>query len=432
MHYNTTGVTFPGIPFILIGFNEHIAWSLTNVGGDAVVDWYNETIHPNGTHYYYNGSWYKINTYKTSIYVKGGSIVEFTIRETIHGPILTDIISNKYSDEHPGIHLSLKWTGTHTPLDGTYNIIKAIYGINRASNWTQFNNSLAYWDAPPQNFVYADDQGNIAMTVAGAFPIRKQGVSGNPDGNLTGRFIQPGDGTGEEWAGFIPYGKVPQSLNPKQCYLASANQRSINSSYPYYLGTNSWDPGYRAREINRILKSKNNFTMDDFKAMQADNYDYSASQFLPIIIDVWNYSLSKGDKYTSDVKEAMDELYKWYKSDQKFIMNRSWIGPTIYWKWLDFYQKNTWDDEFSNWGTTGLKYPDIKILEKITKNEPNSKWFNDTTISGTQDRNYTIIKSINDTIEWLKQNVGPDISQWVWGSIHKIYFEEYKHFAWRF
>ncbi len=421
--YNTTGVTFPGIPLIIIGHNDHIAWSLTNVGGDSAVDWYNETISANGTHYYYDGKWHKIKVYSSPIPVKGGKIVSFSHRETIHGPLLTDLISNKYSEEHPNVNLALKWAGINTPLDGSYNSIRAIYGINKASNWTEFNESLKYWDTPPQNFVYADDQGNIAMTVAGAHPIRKQGVSGTPNGSLTGRFIQPGDGTGEEWAGFIPYGQIPQSLNPKQCYLASANQRSINANYPYYLGTNSWASGYRAREINRVLRSKDNFTMEDFKKLQADNYDYSASQFVPILVQVWNYSRAKGDKYTDDVIAAMNEIYKWNKSDQRFVMNRSLIAPTIYYKWIELYQKNTWSDEFSDWNATGLKFPAITILENLTKNDPNSIWFNDTSIAGTQDRNYTLIKTLNDTVDWLKSKLGSDISKWTWGNAHKVYFE---------
>ena len=419
--YNTTGVTFPGIPYIIIGHNDHIAWSLTNVGGDSAVDWYNETS--NGTHYYYNGKWQKFSEYHEIINVKSGSPISFTVRETVHGPVMTDLISHKYINENLGVCLTMKWSGTHTPLDGTYNIIKAIYGINKAKNWTEFNESLKYWDSPPQNFVYADDQGNIAMTVAGAHPIRKQGVLGTPNGTLTGRFVQPGNGTGEEWAGFIPYGKIPQSFNPKQCYLVSANQRSINESYQYYLGTNSWDPGYRAREINRVLRSKNNFTMDDFKKLQSDNYDYSASQFVPILIKVWNYSISKGDTYSADIQVAMSKIYQWNKSDNRFIMDRYLIAPTIYWKWIELYQQNTWSDEFTNWGAVGLKFPAISILENITKNDPNSVWFNDTSIHGTQDRNYTMLKTLNETVDWLKSNIGSNINKWTWGNVHKIYFE---------
>ncbi|MBD3230132.1 MAG: hypothetical protein GF329_18280 [Candidatus Lokiarchaeota archaeon] len=423
MRYNTTGVTFPGIPLIIIGHNDHIAWSLTNVGGDGAVDFYDETINSNGTQYYYNNTWHPINVHTPKIDIKGGSSVIITVRETIHGPIISDILSDEYFNEYPKSNLSLKWSGLHTPLDGTYNVVEAVYGINRASNWTQFNESLALWDSPPQNFVYADDQGNIAMTVAGAHPVRKQGVSGTPDPMLTGKLVQPGNGTGEEWAGFIPYGKVPQALNPDQCYLASANQRSINASYPYYMGSNSWASGYRAREINRILRSRDNFTLDDFKNLQADNYDYSASQFVPILIDVWNYSINSGDTYSSDVMQAMNELYKWNQSDQKFIMNRSLIAPTIYWRWIDIYESNTWGDEFSNWSANGLKLPDIKILENLTKYVPDSIWFNDTAIADTQTRNYTMLKTLNDTVDWYKTNYDPDVSNWEWGDVHKIYFE---------
>jgi penicillin amidase len=104
-------------------------------------------------------------------------------------------------------------------------------------------------------------------------------------------------------------------------------------------------------------------------------------------------------------------------------MNRTLIAPTIYWKWIELYQINTWKDEFVDWDAYGLKFPDVKILENLTKNDPNSIWFNLTTAAGTQDRNYTLLKALNDTVDWYIANYDADVSTWIWGNVHKIYFE---------
>jgi penicillin amidase len=420
---NVTGVGFPGTPFILLGHNEHISWSLTNTGGDSVIDYYDETM--NDTHYYYDSQWIPIEFINSPIEVKGGNSIPFIIRKTVHGPIITDLLDTMYSDSYRKINLSIKFNALEIPSNGKYNSFKALYEVGKAKNWSQYNQGLSYWDAPAQNFVYADNEGNIAMNVAGLLPIRKQGINGELNGNLTGTFVQPGNGTGEEWGNFIPYNELPQILNPDQCYLASANQRPINDEYPYYLGSNSWSNGYRARRINEFLRSSETFSIEDMKKLQSDNFDYAASQFIPILIETWNYSLKIGQKYDSDTIQAMNELYAWNKSDDKFIMNRSLIAPTIWWRWIYLYEENTWKDEFSKWDALGLSLPAITILENLTKNEPNSNWFNDTNLPNTQDRNYTLLKSLNDTVEWLTTNLGSieNIENWVWGSAHQILFE---------
>ncbi|MBD3229776.1 MAG: hypothetical protein GF329_16460 [Candidatus Lokiarchaeota archaeon] len=421
LKYETHGVGFPGVPFLVIGHNAHIAWTLTNTGGDSIVDYYNETV--NDTHYYYNSEWNPLKIFEIPIDIKGGKKVYFTVKETCHGPLISDLLDNSYFNEYPHNDISIKILSNNLPRNGRYCAYKTLYGINRACNYSVYNESLSFWDSPAQNFVFADKNGDIAMNIAGAFPIRKKGVSGAPDGNLTGRFVQPGNGTGEEWAGFIPYSELPQILNPSQGYLASANQRPINGSYPYYLGTNSWSNGYRARRINDVLRNKDKFSVNDMKSLQAENYDYSVSQFLPILIETWNYSINAGETFSSEVRRAMNELYEWNLSEQRFIMNRSLIAPTIYWKWIELFEYNTWSDEFADWSVSGLKLPDIKILEYVTKFERDSKWFNDTRVAGTQDRNHTLIKSLNDTVDWLKINLNSDINKWKWNSAHKVFFQ---------
>ncbi|MHA1650108.1 MAG: penicillin acylase family protein [Candidatus Helarchaeota archaeon] len=421
--YNCTGVTFPAAPVILIGHNDHIAWSLTNVGGDSHVDFYEEML--NGTHYYFNGSWHPLKTYEEVIQVKGGPSVTFTVRETIHGPLITDhdLVVNLTKKGFPACNISLKWTGTNVDLNGNFsNEMVALYKMNKATNFAEFNKGLRYFGAM-QNVVYADDSGTIAMTVTGPFPIRKQGVTGVANGRLKGNVIQNGTGVGEEWAGFIPFNELPREINPSRCWVSSANQPSINGSYPYYIGENTFDRGYRARRINSLLQSKAKFTIDDFKTFQLDIYDFSASQFLPILLDVWNYSVNvQGKTYDPLVADAMNELFKWNQSDQRYLFNKSWIAPTIYDQWIRTFEQDTWD-EFSAWGASGLRLPPVGILENLTKFQPDSRWFDDNSTAGTiEGRNYTMLKSFNETVAYLQANYG-SIENWVWGNHHQIYVE---------
>jgi len=413
--YNCTGCTFPAAPVILIGHNDHVAWSLTNIGGDAHVDFYEEKLNKIGTQYYFNGSWRTLNTYTETINVKGGPSDSIIVRETIHGPLITDLVANLTGRGFA--NLSLKWTSTSPDLKvgGNYsNEFKGLYLMNKATDFTSFNEGLR-WFGAMQNVVYADDKGNIAMTVSGPFPIRKQGVNGTADGKLKGNIVQNGTGIGEEWAGFIPFNQLPREINPSRCWVSSSNQLSINGSYPYYIGQNTFDDAYRARRIKALLTSKNDFTLTDFEAMQGDNYDYSASQFLPILISAWNYSINKEHKtYDQTVKDAMNILYGW-----NYIVDKNYIAPTIYEKWLEKFQANTWD-EFTFFGAGSLRKPMITILENLTKFDQYSKWFDMNNTPAIESRNDTMLLSLNQTVAWLQANYGA-MANWVWGNHHKIY-----------
>lgn len=418
--YNCTGVTFPAAPVILIGHNDHLAWSLTNIGGDSHVDFYEEKL--NGTHYYYNDSWHPLKTYPETIKVKGAANRIITVRETVHGPLITDhdLVVNVTRKGLTATDISLKWTGTHVTFgDNFSNEFRALYEMNKADNMAEFNEGLR-WFGAMQNIVYADDQGNIAMTVTGPFPLRKQGVSGAPDGSLKGDVVQNGTGVGEEWAGFIPFAELPREINPSRGWVGSANQWSISgSAYPYYIGENTFDDGWRCRRIQDLLEASNSFTVADFKTMQLDTYSYSASQFLPILIDVWNYSVNvNGTIYDQTTQNAMDILTAWNGS---FLFDKTLVAPTIWDEYLRTFETNTWD-EFSAVSASGLRKPGITVLENLTKYYPDSKWFDDNSTVEVEGRNHTMLKSLNETIATLVTRYGA-ISNWVWGNHHHIFVE---------
>ena len=425
--YNCCGVGFPGTPVILIGHNEHVAWSLTNIGSDTFVDFYEEKL--NGTHYFFNETWRPLTTYNEVIKVKGSSDVSLTVRETIHGPLITDhdLVTNMTERGFGAVDISLKWVGRNTGLTGNFsNAIKAVYKWNKATNFTEFSDGLRHFDGM-QNIVYADDSGTIAMTVTGIYPIRS--LNGTINNKLRSDVVQNGTGVGEEWAGFVPFNELPREVNPSRCWVSSCNQPSINGSYDYYIGENTFDQGYRARRINDLLESKALFDIDDFKAFQLDDYAFSASQFLPILLDAWNDSVNGGQTYEPAVEAAMNELFAWNQSSQRYQFKKDLVAPTIYRQWFRTYKQNTWD-EFSAYGASGLRLPPNGILENLTKFQPDSMWFDDNSTTGPPERrNYTMLKSFNETVAYLQSWCGNDMIYWKWGNQNKIYVEHLTGFS---
>lgn len=271
---DVTGVSFPGTPGIIIGHNQHIAWGLTNAVSD-VQDLYIEKFNPeNPDQYEYQGKWEEAEIIREEIQVKGQDqpVIE-KVRITRHGPILTS--SQQTSDgkedvaKTGDVPLALRWVGLEQ-----CNIISAVPKLNRATNWEEFRAALRDWDLPPQNFVYADQQGNIGYIMAGAIPIRNQGQALLPSPGWTGDY---------EWTGYIPFDELPQTYNPEQHFIATANNRVVDDNYPYYI-THEWLNGYRAQRIRDLLKSKDKLTLADMAKIQSDQYSLPATEIVPYLL----------------------------------------------------------------------------------------------------------------------------------------------------
>ena len=233
--FDATGVSVPGLPGILIGHNQHIAWSLTDAQNQATM-FYAEQA--KGDEYFWDGAWRKMSVVKYSIAVRGASTVHLAVDITVHGPIMTQA----------GQTMAVDWMGNIPSPD-----LQAMLGVDQASDFQQFKAALASWYAPSQNFVYADDAGNIGAISAGYYPQ----VAKNCQPWL------PMSGAGAcDVTGVIPYAAVPQAYNPPTHMIATANQRQVTAAYPYYIGTSAdfFDPGYRSATIYAGLRSGASFT----------------------------------------------------------------------------------------------------------------------------------------------------------------------------
>ncbi len=259
---HVAGVTSPGIPGIVIGHNERIAWGFTNVGPD-VQDLYIEKFDPeNPKRYLTPQGWRDAEVRREEIKVRKNytsadvDTVTLDVTVTRHGPIVLEKDSKRYA---------LHWTA----LDPKLNRADSIFTLGRARNWKDFSEALRTFTAPTQNIVFADADGHIGYHAAGVVPIRKSG-----DGSV------PYDGSTDagEWVSYIPTEKLPQVYDPPSGIIVTANQRIVGTDYPYFL-THSWAQPYRARRIWDLLSQNNKLTMEDFRKIQGDVYSIGLSSF---------------------------------------------------------------------------------------------------------------------------------------------------------
>lgn len=258
--YHAAGVTLPGMPYVIAGHNEHVAWGFTALYAD-VQDLYHEKLDGKGNYENNTGAWKPLAIDHQVIHVRGGKDVTVDVQSTDHGPLLNPIFKK------PQPPIALKWT----IYDPALNSIP-LYAMNTASNWIDFNASLQQWDWPTQNLVYADDQGHIAYHAIGKVPIRgsEHKLFGKPiPHETTGPKNEWGDSTAN--LTYIPFENLPNAADPPSGFLATANSRVTTEKNPYPLSLEWIDP-YRAERIYKVLQGRNKLTPKDMLALQTDIY----------------------------------------------------------------------------------------------------------------------------------------------------------------
>lgn len=313
---NCYGVSLQGVPGIAIGFNENIAWGLTNVGQD-VSDWYRlQWTNPERTKYSLDGEIREVQKRVEVIHIKGKEPLLDTVRYTVWGPVVYD-----YDKEHPLRDCALRWITHDQPAPDAPNIF--IF-LNAGKNYEDYRRALAAYDCPAQNFVFATRTGDIAITVQGRFPVRA------PE---QGRFVQDGSRWSNAWIDYIPSDRVPAMKNPSRGFVFSANQHSTPPSYPYYYLSGDFDD-FRGRHIYDRLTAMKNATADSMKTMQLDNFSQRAADALPAML-----RLLDQNKLDADGRKMTAELAAWdfrYEADA--------TAAPLFEVWFDSCYQKTWDE----------------------------------------------------------------------------------------
>ncbi|MHA2433547.1 MAG: penicillin acylase family protein, partial [Candidatus Thorarchaeota archaeon] len=397
---DVTGVTFAGMPGVILGHTEHVAWGFTNVGAD-VLDIFVEELNPGNTdQYMYNGQYRDFDIVDESIYTKEGTISPFEVKVSVHGPLIDSVTTTYDRDTETNPNLAMRWTGS----DVIHNIL-AIGLMNKMSDLDSYYDAVYWWDIPAQNIIYADDQGNIALTVCGRYPVRS-----GYDGSYPVQALNDSIG----WVGNIPYAYIPRTVNPSQGYIQSANQLSIDmSTYGFEL-LGPYADGYRGRRIDYLLANDDNVTMDDMKRFHADSLEVRAQEIVPYVVDAW---ANEGDG-----NATIEEIVGWL-DDWDYVMEPDERAPTV-WMFLRSAIHYETLDEVRSIDST-LPSPRTPVLEEFIRTN-NAYYFDDHTTTGVvETRDEILVRALYRTLDDIVADTafGSDMTNWEYGNKHFVYYD---------
>ncbi|MEJ0067400.1 MAG: penicillin acylase family protein, partial [Pseudomonadota bacterium] len=316
-----TGATVAGVPFHILGQNDHIAWGMTTTGADTQ-DLFVEHVAAGDPGAYETADGPRaFETRTETIHVHGGDDVAITVRTTRHGPVISDVEASAAAIAQDRIVIALAATGLR-PDDHT---AEALYAMNRAANWDDFTAALSHFDAPVQNVFYADRAGTIGMMTPGLVPIRRSG-----DGFMPA----PGWDDSAEWDRFIPFDALPRRTDPVDGLLVNANNRLVGPDYPYFI-SREWDMPYRAERILALLKATSNQTVASHLALQRDTLSPMSVELLPLMLAHIGQSERAG--------HAARLLAAWDGH-----MTRDRPEPLIFAEWLRTLDRDLFADELGD------------------------------------------------------------------------------------
>ncbi|WP_329547127.1 penicillin acylase family protein [Streptomyces sp. NBC_01356] len=444
--YDVSGYTFAGMPGVIIGHNQDIAWGMTNSGVD-VTDLYLEKLTGDG--YQVDGKVKPFTTRKETIKVAGGDSKTIVVRETDNGPLVSDrndelvkvgekaTVDSAAPDRGDGYGISLRWTA----LDPG-NSMDAVFELDKASNWTEFRNASASFDVPSQNLIYADTKGNIGYQLPGKIPTRGEG-----DGSLPA----PGWDSTYNWTGYIKQAELPYEYNPDRGYIVTANQAVVDKDkYPYTL-TTDWGYGTRSQRITDLIESKikdgGKISTEDMRQMQLDNSSEIAKLLVPKLlkIDVDDPDVREAQKllegwdYTQDADSAAAAYFNsvWRNILKLAFGNKLPKELRVEGQCLNVAPVDTTGpaDEDQTVRECGQRAADqaqpdggdrwFEVVRTIIDDEDSDWWKSPKTRldKATDTRDELFGRALKDARWELTAKLGKDIDTWNWGRLHRLFLK---------
>ena len=383
------GGTVAGVPFVVIGHNDKIAWGFTTTGGD-VEDLYIEKLDPDDLRrYLIPGGSAAFVTREETIAVRGGPPVRLTVRATRHGPVLSDALPAGSVDDGYVLALAAPFLA---PGDATP---EALWQIDRAADWREFRLATQAWVAPQQNMVFADSSGAIGFIAPARVPLRKHGDAWLPMPGWTGEY---------DWTGFIPFAELPQGSAPASGRFVSANNKIVPDSYPYFL-SRDWDLPNRAERITELLDANPRQSPATSAAIQADTLSLAARRLAPLMTRI----APAGEA----ARAAIERLRKW-----DFRMDADKVEPLLFTAWLREFARAVF---FGHLGDAAADYWDLKpqVIAAVLSGHP--EW------CGARDEppencDALLEKTLDAALAGLGRTYGSDMAQWRWGRAHVAAF----------
>ena len=415
--FEVTGVSLPGVPMVLVGHNARIAWGMTLAFTDCE-DLYVEQLDAQAPHRYrFQDQWLEAEVIPEPIRVKGraepsvptdgirraapgGAATDPHIEEVLvtrHGPIISDVVG--YGGQRVAVQSMALRPST---------AIQGWLALNQAGNWDEFLSAMRLIEAPQLNVAYADVEGNIGYWVTGRTPIRAKGDGRVPVPGWTGEY---------EWVGEVPFMEMPHALNPEKGYLVTCNHRIVPDDYRYFLG-DVWMNGYRARRIDQVLSGKDRLSSADFRALHVDFTCLPGMEFVAKLA-----GLASDDP---DVRLALERLRDWdgvlstesvggalYEVTRYHVVRNLLepaLGPELSLRLMGqgFHPILLPSHEFYGHDTVAM----LRLLD-----HPDSWW-----VEQAGGRQPLLVKSLQQGVAWLRDNLGPQPESWRWGRIHRAIF----------
>ena len=404
---NVIGATLPGVPSVVLGRTDRIAWGFTNTGPD-VQDLYIERVNPsNAKQYQTPQGWANFNARTEIIKVKGQADVTLEVRETRHGPVITGAlpIIDKIAIDAKQYVIAFAWTA----LRSDDLALQAGIKVNRAKNWQEFLSGAKDFGSPQQNIVYADVDGNIGYIAPGRIPIRK------PDNDLKGLAPAPGWDARYDWDGFIPFERLPQQYNPASHRVITANQKIVGDDYPYFL-TSEWALPYRSNRIAQLIDATPKHSMTSFAAIQGDHVSPAAQELLPLL----RKTLPKSER----AKSALTALASWNGA-----MDADRFEPLVFSAWTREASRRIFADELGDrlmndyWEQRNVHRSMVNVLKD---KDGQGRWCHDVNAAASvkpQTCDELLSLALESALGDLEQRYGAHMTAWRWGDAHVAHSE---------
>ncbi|CAN7394642.1 penicillin acylase family protein [Rhizobacter sp. LjRoot28] len=397
--FKVAGATMPGLPMVVLGQNQRIAWGFTNTAPD-VQDLYLERVHPGDPMQYQTPTgWARFETAQETIRVRGQPDVPVTVRSTRHGPVISDAGGPTDGLTGPatgGYAIAMRWTA----LDPDVRSIDTGLALNTAESVGSFLEIARRYVAPMQNMVVADVDGRIAMVAAGRVPLR------GPDHDLKGLVPAPGWETRYDWTGFLDPALTPRDIDPPRGFVATANQRVHGPEYPHFI-TSEWTVPYRHARIVELLASRERHDLDSLRAIQADEWSGATARLLPLLRSV---------RSTHPLAEAARHEIAAFDA----TMSADKAAPLIFWAWARHLTAAVFADEVGQplfevqLGTRTFR----EALEAVLLRH--DAWWCDDKVTGPAETcAQQIDRAFEKALEELQSRHGSDVATWRWGDAHE-------------
>lgn len=384
-----SGATVPGLPFHLIGHNGRIAWSFTATQADTV-DLFVERLAGDGAYRTPDGN-RPFATRTETIKVKGRADEVITVRETRHGPVVSDLVAQDLAGKDEVVAMAA------TALSEADTSVQALYLLNQAGDWAGFNRAVKDVQAPALNIMYGDTAGNIGFFTAGRIPVRKSGNGTVPMRGWTGE----GD-----WTGWIPVAKLPQSLNPKAGVLVNANNKVVGDKYPYLISA-TWAEGYRAARIRDLLGERRDLGIEDMTAIQSDALSLQAVEMKELLTGV--------EFKEPRSRDAARRIAEW---DGKADRDRA--EPLIYAAWVNRLNRAILADELKGHFPAFERLRPQVLMDILTRRR---HWCDAAATPEAESCDDQIARSLDLALADLEAVWGKDMKSWRWGAAHPARFD---------